>query len=150
MRILISPFSSKTQTGIENAKNYPYWKELIKYLQKDGHHIIQIGVEGEKKLVDEVAFNLSMRAIEKVLRQCDIFISVDNFLPHMAHYLGKKGIVIWGPSDYKIFGYPENKNLCGQYSAIRSNQFDDWNNCKYYELYFVPPELVVKEVDSLI
>ena len=57
--IVISPYSKKLRNGKENPKNYPYWEELIAWIQINvGFDIVQVGVEGETKLVDDCRFNL--------------------------------------------------------------------------------------------
>lgn len=122
MRILLAPFSKPMPQG--NAKNYPYWEELIAAL--NGHDLIQIALPDEPKLVSDVRVGLSLAEIKGLLNNCDLFISVDSFLPHLAHTIGKSGIVLWGKSDPAIFGYHENINLVGDPSLFRADQFKWW------------------------
>jgi len=144
--ILISPYSRKMRNGKENPKNYSYWKELLK--QMDGYKIIQIGVNGEEQIVDDCRFNLLLKEIKQLLKDCDLFISVDNFLPHLAHTIGKSGIVLWGKSDPKIFGYPENLNLLKDRKYLRQFQFDIWEKEEFDENVFVKPDIIIKKVDK--
>lgn len=150
MLIIISPFSQKLRNGNINAKNYPinYWKEVINILQGKGHTIIQIGVQGEEQLVPNCRFNLPMKELRTLLLAADTFISVDNFLPHMSSYLGKKGIVIWGPSDPKIFGHNLHLNLLKSWKVLRPNQFDIWEGVPYNEDSFPPPTYVIKALEE--
>jgi ADP-heptose:LPS heptosyltransferase len=145
MRIVISPFSKVI--GTRNAKNYPYWQELIDLLRNAGHYIIQInpGYEPELK-VDEVKKNLNMRQLKELLDSCDTWISVDNFFQHFANYYKKKGFVIFGKSDPNIFGHKENVNILKDKKYLRNNQFDVWKNEKFESEVF--PE--AKEVYEII
>ena len=150
MKILIAPFSKKMNpewVGAPkiNPKNYPYWKELIELLKE--HEIIQIGLEGEERLVDTFKPNLNLQQLKDLLKEVDLFISVDSFLPHLAHTVGKSGIVLWGPSSPKIYGYEENKNLLKDVKYLRPDQFGVWEQCKYDPEAFIGPEEVKKEVD---
>ncbi len=137
MKILISPYSQKLQNGNLNAKNYPYWSQLISLIKTDGHEIIQVGIQGEEKLCEDFRINLSMQELKQLLDNCDFFISVDNFMHHFAHYYGKKGIVLFGQSDPVIFGYPENINLLHNRALLRQNQFDTWEAVPYKHEAFV-------------
>jgi ADP-heptose:LPS heptosyltransferase len=145
--ILISPFSKKLRNGKRNPKDYPYWKEVIEGL-KD-YHIIQIGVEGEEQLVEDFRKNLGLKDIGKLLKDC-IFISVDSFLPHLAHKVGVKGIVLWGQGNPRIFGHPEHINLLKDEKYLRPGieQFWIWEMCEYKEEAFVSAEEVIREVHN--
>jgi len=137
---IISPFSRPLRNGNPNPKNYPYWKELIKLLP---YHVIQVGVEGEERLVDDVRFNLSLKELEALIKECDLWISVDSFLPHLAHHVGKPGIVIWGKSDPLIFGYKENKNVILSRKNLRTNQFIFWEDEPYDKSVFSKPKHIL-------
>ena len=103
--IVMAPYAQKLRTGKLNPKNYPYWEELIGKIDEP---IIQVGIEGEKQLVPDFRKNLPIAELRKLLKECRIWIGVDSFFQHLAWDEGKKGIVLWGPSDPLIFGHPEN------------------------------------------
>jgi pyruvyltransferase len=147
-KIIISPFSRKLRSGkTPNPKDYPYWEELIKQLKEKKFYVIQVGVFGEKRLnVDEVKFNLSLVNLEKLIKECYTWISVDNFFQHLAANVGKKGIVLWGQSNPKIFGYPENANLLKDEKYLRDKQFDIWDTAHFIEESFVEPKEVIKNI----
>jgi len=144
--ILISPYSRKLRNGNRNAKDYPYWKELYQMLKQIDKDIVQIGVQGEKRLSADFRRNLPLEEIEELIIKSKFWVSVDNFLPHMAHHYKKIGLVIWGQSDPIIFGYPENINILKDRKYLRENQFDIWENCKYDENVFVKPEVIINEL----
>jgi ADP-heptose:LPS heptosyltransferase len=145
--ILISPFSKALRNGGNNPKSYPYWKEFLKGL--NGQKVVQIGVEGEEKLTKDFRKNLPFKEIEKLIQECDIWVSVDNFLPHMAHHLKKPGIVLFGQSDPKIYGYPENQNLLADRKYLRTDQFLIWEQAEYIKEAFVSSDTVLENILKL-
>lgn len=126
--ILIAPFAQKLRNGEINSKNYPYWKELIQLFGPE--NIIQIGIKGEEQLVPDFRTNLSLPEISKLLDDCSFWVSVDSFLQHFADYVKKKGVVLFGPSDPIIFGYPYNLNILKDRSVLRAKQFNIWEEEK--------------------
>lgn len=147
--IIISPYSKQLRSGKMNPKNYPYWKELISLLLKS-ETIIQVGTIDEKQLVPDFRKNLKLKDLHELVKKCTFWISIDNFFHHMAHYIGKKGVVIWGPSDPDIFGYPENLNILKDRNCLRKNQFDIWEACQYDPNLFLNPEIIFSKIKHLL
>ena len=141
--IIISPFSKKlrTEKPQPNPKNYPHWKQLISLINEP---IVQVGVEGEEQLVPDFKKNLSIPELSSLILECRTWIGVDSFFQHLCWDLGKPGIVLWGQSDPKIYGHPENTNLLKGEEYLLSNQFLMWEMIKYREDCFVSPEEVLK------
>lgn len=148
MKILLSPYSSKLKNGKPNPKNYPYWPELVKLLQDAEHNLVQAGGRNEVPLIFNVAFNCEMHKLREFLDWCDVFISVDNFFHHFAHHYGKRGIVLWGPSNPMIFGYPEHVNLVADKKYFRPDQFGQWESCALNNDAFVKPNEVMKAIEQ--
>ena len=93
--IIISPYSRKLRgKNTENLKNWPYeyWEELVKLLKENDFKVIQIGVMGEKPItgVDDLVIGLSIKGLKKLISECDNWISVDNFMPHLCSLIGKR------------------------------------------------------------
>jgi hypothetical protein len=142
--ILISPYAKKLRDKDgPNPKDYPYWNEVVTML--NGNPVIQIGIDGERKITGVTDFKkrLSFEQIRSLVEQCEAWVSVDNFLPHLVHHIPKPGIVLWGRSDPNIFGYPENINLLKDRKYLKENQFMIWEACPYSKEPFVGPEEVV-------
>jgi len=139
--IIIAPYAQKLRTGKINPKNYPYWKELIGMIDEP---IIQVGVEGEEQLVNDFRKNLSINELCELLKECRTWISCDSFLQHLGWDQGKKGIVLWGPSDPLIFGHPENINLLKDRSYLVKNQFIWWEATEHQNERFVEPHIVLE------
>jgi len=149
MKVVISPYSQKLRPPKEkevNPKNYPYWKELIELLK--GHEIIQVGVNGEQRLVQDTRFNWPLNDLKNLISECDFWISVDNFFPHLAYHVNKRGVVLWGPSDPQLFGYPTNVNILKDKSYLRPDQYGIWESIEFDPNRFVKAEEVYKIVNK--
>ena len=138
--IIISPFARKMRESKPHPKNYPYWKELLEYIDEE---IIQIGVEGEIQLVSDFRKNLPLYELASLTTQCKTWVSVDSFFQHFCWDLNKPGIVIFGQSDPNIFGHPENVNLLKDRKYLREKQFWLWEQAEYKKVSFVKPEVVL-------
>jgi ADP-heptose:LPS heptosyltransferase len=138
--IIIAPFAQKLRNGRQNPKNYPYWEELISKIDEP---IVQVGVEGEKQLVEDFRKGLPIPQLRELIRECRIWIGVDSFFQHLAWDEGKKGIVLWAVSDPLIFGHPENINLLKERSYLAPNQFLWWEFTEHKNERFVEPEVVL-------
>jgi len=149
MKILISPYSQKMRNNEENPKNFPHWKEVVNNLKQLNYEIIQIGVFGEEKInekVDQFLLNLPQDEIEKLIKECDAWISVDNFLPHLCNLINIPGIVIFSKSNPKIFGYPQNINLLKDEKFLRWNQFGTWEEETFDIDSFVTAKTVISSI----
>jgi ADP-heptose:LPS heptosyltransferase len=148
MKVVISPYSKVLRNGKENAKNYPYWPELVKLLKDQGIYVIQIGINGEKTIsgVDEERFNNPLVELEKLVKECDTWISVDNFFQHFCYVCNKPGIVLFGRSDPNIFGHKENINLLKDRKNLRERQFNIWEEVEYSKDVFVEPSVVMDSI----
>ena len=143
--IIISPYAKALRSGKINAKNYPYWKELIKLIDKP---IVQVGIEGEEQLVDDFRKNLSLNELGKLVDQCKTWISCDSFFQHFSWDKQKYGIVLWSVSDPLIFGHPENINLLKDRNNLVENQFLWWENTEHDAKKFVSPEIVIESLNA--
>lgn len=141
--IIIHPWARQLPNGGKNPKNYPFWEELISLIDKP---IVQVGLEGEKQLVPDFRKNLPIKELEKLISECETWISIDSFFQHLAWSVGKKGIVLWGQSDPVIFGHTENTNLLKDRKYLREKQFWLWEQAEYREDCWVKPEEVVKHL----
>ena len=147
--IIISPYSKALNNGNTNPKNYPYWEELIAWIQINvGFDIVQVGIEGEKQLVKDFRKNLSIEQLKDLIQKCHTWIGCDSFFQHLAWTMRKKGIVLWSVSDPNIFGNTENINLLKDRSYLVENQFLWWEYVPHNSDAFVKPEEVVKYIQT--
>lgn len=152
MELILSPYSSKVANGKVNAKNYPWFPKLVQLLNRDGYRVIQIGVSGEERIegVGEFLANLSYGGLINLVNRYTGWISVDNFFPHFCHANKlKSGIVLWGPSDPRIWGYSRNINLLRGRDYLRQHQMQTWNEIEFDAQRFVYAENVIPHVHKL-
>jgi hypothetical protein len=153
-KIILSPWSKSFESGKENPKNYPYWKELVQLLHQEGFYLIQVGTKGEPMIdqVDEFVIDKHFRELEPLIQECTTWISVDNFFPHFCNCINSSrwGIVLWSKSDPNLFGYKQNINLLKNKKYLRSNQFDVWFNEQYSQEAFVRPQMVMSTLRQKI
>jgi len=146
-KVIISPYSKLMRNGKRNPKNYPFWEDVVKGLQRKKLHVIQIGIEGEEKLgANEVAFGKTLDELSELARICTTWASVDNFFHHLCYLLGKPGIVIFGRSDPQIFGHPIHDNLLKDRCYLRAAQFNFWEEVEYSTECFVEPQVVIDTI----
>jgi len=153
-QIVISPFSKQfpmeIKTGV-NAKNYPYWSEVINTLNKD-FIIEQIGIEGEEEIkgIDKFSIGLSLNDLKKKAKEITTWIAVDNFFPHLCNVVNIKGIVIFTLSDPLIFGYRQNINILKDRKYLRESQFQHWFKEPYCIDAAVESQVVIDAVYALV
>lgn len=152
--IIISPYS-RTLDGRRNPKTYPLWEDLVSLIinEKDLQiKIIQVGLSHELMIsgVHEMIKNASIDDLSQLIKDCDTWISIDNFFHHLATFIGKKGVVIFGPSDPLIFGHPQNINLLKDRQFLRPDQFNIWEQCETKDDIFPSPIIVFQSVKSLL
>jgi len=136
-KLLIFEKTSSLRNGKRNAKEYPYWKDF--YALANDYEIV---IVNEKKSNEELI---------SLIKWCDIWISVDSFIPHfVSFYKLKKGIVLFGKSDPSIFGYETNINVLKDDKNLRKEQFLWWEDEVYDPNVFVSPETLLKIVKKAI
>lgn len=89
------------------------WCPLIKQFKEDGFSVIQTGRLRERHI--ENAYSLlgltSPEQLIAIMKRADIVITVDNFAMHAAFLAGTPAVVLWGPTDQGMYGYPGQYHL---------------------------------------
>jgi hypothetical protein len=150
-KIVISPHSRPLRNGKRNAKDYPYWPELVNLLLQKSHEVVQVGTDGEEVLpkVSSTVFGAPLAELKELVSASFLWISVDNFFPHFCTLVcHKPGIVVWSKSDPSIFGYLINLNLLKSRDYLKPEQFRWWEDEPYDENAFVSPEIILEAVES--
>lgn len=130
--ILIHPFSRRLKHGKPNPKNWPYWERLIELMGYSKDNLVQIGTIGDRQLTPSpVRRDVPFAELCRLVDDCDFFISIDSFLPHLAYLRKTSGIVIWSVSDPLIFGYPTHQNILVDRKYLRADQFALWEDTPY-------------------
>jgi hypothetical protein len=154
--VLFSPFSQKLRNGNQNPKNFPYWQELITLLRQSGKvdEIWQLGVGNEYRFegTTQKHFNKPFIEIVELANQSSVWLSVENFMPHLCNAYGvkTKGIVIFSKSDPVHYGYPQNLNLLKDRKYLRPDQFTIWEQCDFQEEAFVSAQVVFDEIMKIL
>tara|TARA_R110000868_G_scaffold213710_1_gene463838 strand:+ start:175 stop:618 length:444 start_codon:yes stop_codon:yes gene_type:complete len=144
--ILLSPFAKKMRNGKKHPKDYPHWETLISMIDED---IVQVGIEGEQQLVADFRKNLPLSDLKELVLQCRTWVSVDSFFQHFCWDLGKSGIVLFGQSDPKIFGHPENINLYADKKFFREKQFWMWEQAEVIDDAFLKPRVILDYINNI-
>ena len=151
--IIVSPYAKLLRNGsTKHPKNYPYWKELVSMIKELDIEIYQVGGPGEEAIdgITNLHLSPSLTELEDLVKKCKTWISVDSFFQHFCWNVGKPGIVLWGQSDPKIFGHPENINLIKSRNNLREKQFWLWEQTEYKPEVFVEPKVVMKHLRELL
>lgn len=141
--ILIHAYAQRLRNGMPNPKNYPEWPAVIAAFDDE---VVQIGVPDDIPLVADCRIGLPLKTIRGLVADCDYWIAVDSFLPHLAHHVPKPGVVLWGVSDPRLFGYPENVNLLKDRSYLRPKQFRVWEEQSYRSDAFLSADEVTRAI----
>lgn len=147
MTILLSPWSRLTTDGKPSPKNYPWWEAVVRELPD----VVQISCKGEPDVkgcarrIDD----LPLSKLKELIRECRTWMSVDNAIQHLAWSIGKRGVVVFGPSDPIIFGHPENVNLLKDRKNLREWQFRFWSLDTWKPEIFPSPIDVIRAVQML-
>jgi len=91
------------------------WRLLIKQLKGNGFFIIQTGRLREEYIGNSYSLLglTSPGELIGIIKRADIVITIDSFAMHAAHLVKTPAVVLWGPTDPGIFGYPGQHHLRG-------------------------------------
>lgn len=126
-KVLVAPFSKPIP--VENGwgaspKDYPWWTDLISILNQTGlYEFHQLSIREQPRIAGMAQYhdNLPYGKIVELINDCDFFISIDTFLPHIAQLYKKRGFVIWGMGHPRFFGYMQNINILKDEKYVRPN-----------------------------
>lgn len=111
-----------------STKFYPRFNEVIELLkaQWPDTKFVQIGTQTSAPLA-AVDLNLlnqtSLTEAAELIQKARFHIDIESGLVHLAHALGTRSVVLFGPTPVDYFGYAENTNIaphaCGDCWATR-------------------------------
>ena len=107
------------------------WAKIIAHLKSKGMYVVQLGRKTESDLpgVNE-RFYGTIHETAAVIKRAKFNIFIEGGLAHISKALGKRSIVLFGPTPVHVFGYPENINLKGTECSPcwhNSKATFDWN-----------------------
>lgn len=116
--LAVHPGSGSEQKNWPEAK----WKELLERLVREtGLRLLLVGGEAEKEKLQRVvavapreramlADSLPLTRLALLLQQCGFFLSHDSGISHLAAAVRTPGLVLWGPTNEKIWR-PRSENV---------------------------------------
>ncbi len=144
------------------SKVYPYFKDVIDLLQKDGENIVLIGSAEDKKKDRNVYKNvidlrgkLSLRESAAVLSKAKLTISNDSAIAHISRAVKTKVLVIYGATHPFLGFYPFEDEGNYMYANLKCQPCDlhGKKECKYknYACFDkIKPQQVYTEAMNLI
>jgi ADP-heptose:LPS heptosyltransferase len=107
--ILIAPTSESPRKMMHPMA----WHLITEKLNEMGANVMQSGRINELRI--KGAYSLlgitSPRQLIALIRKCSLVITSDNFVMHAAHLAGVPAVVVWGPTDHRIYGYENQTHL---------------------------------------
>jgi ADP-heptose:LPS heptosyltransferase len=89
------------------------WEEIVRALRAAGVGVVQVG-RGQDPYIRGAYSLLGLtqpREVIGLIHRFDVVLTVDSFLMHAAHLCGTPAVVLWGPTDHRVYGYAEQRHL---------------------------------------
>jgi len=108
-KVAIAPASASPRKELPR----PWWEQLVAALRERGVFVAQLG--GARDFYVRGSYSLlgltTVREAIAMLRLFDLVITSDSFVMHAAHLTGSPAIVLWGPTDHRVYGYEGQVHL---------------------------------------
>jgi len=96
------------------------WAELVQKL-KNKYNFLQVHANQYNTTIPD-CLSIKVDNLNPVLQvlehpKCKTFMSIDNYLPHLAASIKKRGIVLWGSVSPYVWGWKHNINIWNQSSC---------------------------------
>lgn len=120
-------------TGSAPTKSYPHWDALVEALKQryPDISVVQIGSNGSSPIhgIDvSVVGKTTLPEAAAIVGGALLHIDHEGGLVHIAASLGTISVVIFGPTSFDYFAYPQNINMrppvCGNCWWIEANWMD--------------------------
>ena len=108
-KVLIGPTSASPRKEMPR----PWWEKLVAALRERDVFVAQMGcardpyVRGCYSLLGLT----TVREAIALLPFFDLVVTSDNFLMHAAHLTARPAVVVWGPTDHRVYGYERQTHL---------------------------------------
>ncbi|HEY3354156.1 MAG TPA: glycosyltransferase family 9 protein [Polyangia bacterium] len=89
------------------------WDALVARLRRDDAFVVQLGRAGDpyvRGAYSLIGLTTPRQAIA-LMRRFDLVLTADSFLMHAAHLCGVPAVVLWGPTDHRVYGYAGQVHL---------------------------------------
>lgn len=139
------------------------WQDLVNKL-KHKYEFVQVYANQYNPELENVK-SVKVDNLNPVLQllqdpKCRMFMSIDNYLPHLAASIKKRGVVLWGSVSPYVWGWDHNTNIwnkasCANIACWRPGLYDmDQNGklfvCDHYScMRSIEVKQVIREVEKL-
>ena len=112
LNVLIAPASDSPRKMLRME----IWHELANRLIADGIFVIQAGQENEVHIRNTYSIQglTTPQQLASFISQCDLVVTLDNFIMHLAHMQSVPCVAIWGATQSEIYGYPGQCHIQNQ------------------------------------
>ena len=156
-------FMSAVNYRVHKVWSIQRWQEIVNAL-KDKYEFVQVYANQYNPELENVRavkvdnLNPVLQLLENP--KCKFFMSTDNYLPHLAATIKKRGIVLWGSVSPYVWGWKHNINIwnrssCEEIACWRPGMFDTDQNgktwvCDHYScMKSIKSDQVLKSVTKL-
>jgi ADP-heptose:LPS heptosyltransferase len=142
--ILVNPQSPLSE------KEYPLklWQQVINQLANE-FNILQLG-EPRLAATRAVSPMPSIGQSSALFSRLNCVVSIDSFPAHLAHAVGTRAVVLWGPTNPKAYGYNEHINLRDYHCPPCANT-PELNSCTdRICMSGIAPDVVAESVRSIV
>lgn len=134
----VSPYNQPNQPSPQHRiiKDYPkeLAEELVQEIKKKYDiQVVNMHLPNENPIEGTLEIKLNYRQWFALLTQAETFVGIDSTLQHAGAALGKKGIILWGGTHPKMYGYNMHTNIMGECETIHCTR-----------PYFVPSSDIVE------
>ena len=105
INVLIAPATDSPRKAMKPS----LWHQLVDQLKREDIFVMQTGLFEEIHIKNaySVQGQTTPAQLVNLLKEIDLVITADNFIMHAAHMVGIPAVVIWGPTQCEVYGYPE-------------------------------------------
>ena len=118
--VIVAPASDSPRKTMSAA----LWRTACTRVADTGALLVQVGRAEEVRLGTAMSLLgvTSPQQLAFLVRRAALVMTADNFVMHVAHMTGTPAVVIWGPTDHRVYGYPQHVHFqtgagCPEYQA---------------------------------
>jgi len=83
------------------------WHHLVDMLRQNGYFVAQTGRLNDRHVRNSYSLLglTTPRQLVALIRKFDAVVTSDNFIMHAAHLVRTPAVILWGPTDHRVYGY---------------------------------------------
>lgn len=115
--------------NLNAGRNYPNYlaNTVCTYLKQQlDVEVLNWSLPNELPVLNTIPLDVNISTLHQMLEspKCVGFISIDSSLPHIAAAANKTGVVVWGNTSWKQYGYEHNTNMTIHHEG-------EWDTAKF-------------------